>query len=220
MGTLFLTLTVGLNVAIEDEFNPVMVPLAVGSILMVMIFMGGHISGGHFNPAITIGVYLRGGNKISWSRALLYILSQIVASIVAAAISYGISGFTFSPEPGSKYSIPPTLAVEFLFSFALVLVVLMVSTTRALDGNQFYGLAIGFTVLSGGFTTAGISGAAFNPALATGTMLIDLLSPPPYRIQYLWVYWLGPVLGGIFASMVFRFIHLDEYQTESEPEGF
>jgi len=209
LGTFFLVLTVGLNLEVDNRYQGITAPLAIGSILMCMIYMGGHISGAHFNPAITIGVFLR-GNKITLRDAIGYVLVQNFAAFCASLCCYAITSVTFAPQPDADFSILKTMMVEFFYSFALVYVVLSVATTKSLANNGFYGLAIGFTVTAGGYTTSGISGAAFNPALATGTMIVDMFTGWPFRIAYIWVYWIGGILGGCAAAGVFKVVYRNE----------
>jgi len=218
IGTFFLVFTVGLN-SLVPQFE-MMAPLAIGSILMVMIYMGGHISGGHYNPSVTLGVYFRGG-KISFRDMILYQVVQIFAAFIASLICYAASGKTFAPSPAAEWeAIWTTFVVELFFTFALVLVVLAVATTPQLEGNSFYGCAIGFTVVAGAYTSAGISGGAFNPALVIGSMIVDTFSGAPYKIKYIWVYWGAAVIGSILAPLVYHIINYQEDQFEefsSEP---
>jgi len=218
LGTFFLVLTVGLNLEVDNNYTGITAPLAIGSILMCMIYMGGHISGAHYNPAITIGVFLR-GNKIGLRDAIFYICSQTFAAFCASLCCFAITSVTFAPQPDADFSVLKTMMVEFFYSFALVFVVLSVATTKSLANNGFYGLAIGFTVTAGGYTTSGISGAAFNPALATGTMLVDLFTGWPYRIVYIWVYWIGGILGGCAAAGVFKIIYRNEEYNDNNDEN-
>jgi len=220
IGTFFLVLTVGLNSVIPEDIA--MAPLAIGSILMVMIYMGGHISGGHYNPSVSLGVFLRGG-KLTFKELLSYWVSQLLASFFAALITFGTSGLTFAPTPGESFSLWNTFYIEFFYTFALVIVVLSVATTPSLEGNSFYGVAIGFTVVAGAYTTRGVTGAAFNPALVTGAMIVDVFSGPPYYIEYIWIYWLAAFLGSFLASFVYRIINYtepDTTYTESVIEPF
>jgi aquaporin Z len=131
LGTFFLVLTVGLNLEVDNHYTGVTAPLAIGSILMCMIYMGGHISGAHYNPAITLGVYLR-GNKITLRDTIAYIIVQNVAGFCAALVCYAITSVTFAPQPDADFSILKTLMVEFFYSFALVYVVLSTATTKSL----------------------------------------------------------------------------------------
>lgn len=193
IGTFFLVLTIGCTV-IGHGAGP-FAPLAIGSALMVMIFAGGHISGGHFNPAVTLGVWLRG--KCSAVDAFGYMVFQGFGAVLAAlAVSFFRSGTAVVPlHPATL----PALLAEFLFTFALVYVVLNVATSRDNVGNSFYGLAIGFTVMVGAFSVGSISGGAFNPAVAVGISILGLSS-----WANLWIYLLAEFAGGAVAAGVFR----------------
>ncbi len=203
IGVFFLVLTIGLMVVGESEFAP----LAIGSVLMVMVYMGGHISGGHYNPAVTFAVTLRG--KLAWSEALLYWISQIIGALVASFAVFTITGSTFAPAPGEGVSMSGALLVEFLFTFALCLVVCNSATARATAGNSFYGLAIGFTIVAGAFAGGGVSGGAFNPAVGTGPIFFSVLLGEG-GFGNLWIYLVGPLAGGVVAAIVSNFQHADE----------
>src|SRR6202166_2714532 len=152
IGTFFLVLTIGCTV-IGHGAGP-LAPLAIGSALMVMIFAGVHISGGHFNPAVTLGVWMRG--KCEAKDVAPYMIFQIMGAAVAAlAVKFLKGGGAFTLlHPATV----PALLPEFLFTFALIYVVLNVATAKGTAGNSFYGLAIGFTVLAGAFSVGSISG--------------------------------------------------------------
>src|SRR5687767_2117414 len=167
IGTFFLVLTIGLAVTGEVELAAV----AIGSVLMVMVYMGGHISGAHYNPAVTLAVWLRG--KIVAGEAGAYIATQLGAAVVAALVSQAVSGASFAPAPAAGSGLAAFFLLELLFTFALALVVLNVATAPTTAGNSFYGLAIGFTVTVGAFVVGPITGGAFNPAVAFGPILVD-----------------------------------------------
>ena len=192
IGTFFLVLTVGCTVIAGA--SGVIAPLAIGSILMTMIYAGAHISGAHYNPAVSLGIWLRG--RMGTPDLLPYMGAQFLgAALAALAVNYlkasaVVTPLVLKPEH--------TLLAEFLYTFALVYVVLHVATTRANQGNAFYGLAIGFTVLAGAFAVGSISGAAFNPAVALGIALMKLLS-----WQDLWMYVVANFLGGAAAAYAF-----------------
>ena len=197
IGTFFLVLTIGLT-AIGGV---AMAPLAIGSALMVMVYMGGHISGGHYNPAVSLAVMMRG--KLDSKELLPYWVSQIVGAFLAAAVVYAISGQTFAPAPGADATTMGALLIEFLFTFALCLVVLNTATASGTEGNSFYGLAIGFTVMVGAFSGGGISGGAFNPAVGIGPIVMNAIAGGG-SFSNLWLYLVGPLLGGAVAAMVFK----------------
>lgn len=197
IGTFFLVLTIGLT-AIGGV---AMAPLAIGSALMVMVYMGGHISGGHYNPAVSLAVMMRG--KLDSKELLPYWVSQIVGAFLAAAVVYAISAQTFAPAPGADATTMGALLIEFLFTFALCLVVLNTATASGTEGNSFYGLAIGFTVMVGAFSGGGISGGAFNPAVGIGPIVMNAIAGGG-SFSNLWLYLIGPLLGGAVAAMVFK----------------
>ncbi len=198
IGTFFLVLTIGLVIAAGTPLGP----LAIGTTLMVMVYMGGHISGGHYNPAVTLGVLLRG--KIEGGEAVRYMIYQVAGALLAALISYWMVAGTFAPAPSG--GILPALIAEFLFTFALVLVVLNTATADETEGNSYFGLAIGFTVMAGAFAVGGISGAAFNPAVGVGAIVVDAVVGNG-SFADIWLYLIGPFAGGALAAVVFKIQH-------------
>ncbi|MDW3651683.1 MAG: aquaporin [Bacteroidia bacterium] len=196
LGTFFLVLTIGLAVGAGTPFAPI----AIGSALMIMVYMGGHISGAHYNPAVTLAVLIRG--KIDIKDAGIYWVSQILGGVAAAAVAGMLvqdADFTFLVAKAGSATPVQALAVEILFTFALALVVLNVATAKGTEGNSFYGLAIGFTVLVGAFAGGPISGGAFNPAVGIGPNVIN------GGFADLWIYIVGPLVGGALAGFTFNF---------------
>lgn len=193
IGTFFLVLTIGCTVL--SGGSGVIPPLAIGSALMVMIYAGGHISGAHYNPAVTLGVWLRG--KCSTGDLPIYMASQI-AGAVCAALMVGFLRPDAHPTAGTP-DVARALAAEFLFTFALVYVVLNAATAKAHEGNSYYGLAIGFTVLTGAFAVGDISGGAFNPAVAIGISVMGLSA-----WSNLWIFLIGNFAGGAVAALTYR----------------
>jgi len=200
VGTFFLILTIGLTVT---NGTP-MAPIAIGSVLMVMVYMGGHISGAHYNPAVSVAILIRG--KMEARDLVPYVLAQVSGAILASLAVMFLAGDTFAPAPDPEAGLVTVLLAEGLFTFALALVVLNVATDDATAGNSYYGLAIGFTVLVGIFSVGAISGGVFNPAVGTGPILVDALAGNG-AFDQLWIYWAGPVLGGIAAAGVFDLQH-------------
>jgi aquaporin Z len=197
IGTFFLVLTVGLTVIGAVP----MAPLAIGASLMIMVYMGGHVSGGHYNPAVSLAVLLR-GKMTSAGEFVAYVVSQLAGAIAAALVAYVITGKTFAPIPADTASALGALLVETLFTFALALVVLNSAVSAKTQGNSFYGLAIGFTIVVGAFAGGGISGGAFNPAVGTGPTLVQAALGGG-SLAHLWLYLVGPFLGGALAAGVF-----------------
>lgn len=193
IGTFFLVLTIGCTVV--GSGAGAFAPLAIGSALMVMIFAGGHISGGHFNPAVTLGVWMRG--KCDAKDVAPYMGSQILGALLAALTVKFLKG-SAAVTP-IQLTMLPALLAEFLFTFALVYVVLNTATAKGTSGNSFYGLAIGFTVMVGAFSVGNISGGAFNPAVAVGISIMGLSS-----WSNLWIYLVANFAGGALAASAFK----------------
>ena len=196
IGTFFLVLTVCLSMAGSST----LAPLAIGASLMVMVYMGGHISGGHYNPAVSLAALLSG--RLPGSDFVPYVLSQVLGSIAAAGIAFWILGRAFAPAPSQNTTALAALTIEFLFTFALCLVVLNSATALKTKGNSFYGLAIGFTIVVAAFAGGGISGGAFNPAVGTGPTLVSIMVAHG-SMSHWWLYLVGPFLGGAVAAGVF-----------------
>jgi len=172
-------------------------PLAIGAVLMVMVYMGGHISGAHYNPAVSFGLFLR--RKIGATDMVLYWVAQLVAAALAFSFGYAVSGHTPGIHPGAKVGVPAALAVEIVYTAALVLVVLNVAVTKATQGNSFYGLAIGFTIVIAAFAGGPISGGAFNPAVGFGATLGGALFAGGAWSD-LWLYVVGPIVGAAIGA--------------------
>lgn len=206
IGTFFLVFTVGLNVL----QNAVLAPVSIGSILMVMIFATGSVSGAHFNPAVTVGILLSGRGKISAIDAGMYIVAQLFGGLVAAGMYYWILGATFTLHPGAGYGALDAIVVEILFTCALVFVVLNVATTKQDDNNYYYGLAIGFTVMSSAFACGSISGCSLNPAVTTGVMVSNAFHTGG-GLAYFALYFACPLVGACLAVGLFRLVRAAEY---------
>lgn len=197
IGTFFLCLTVGMTVV---NGTP-MAPLAIGASLMVMVYMGGHISGGHYNPAVSLAATMRGA--LPAPQLVPYMVSQLLGAVAAGAVTQVIMGGTAAPAPGADATTLAALLNELLFTFALCLVVLNVATSKKTSGNSYYGLAIGFTVVVGAFAGGGVSGGAYNPAVGVGLNLTHSMLGGA-GVGHTWLYLVGPFLGGALAAMVFK----------------
>ena len=206
IGTFFLVLTIGCTV-IGHGAGP-LAPLAIGSALMVMVFAGGHISGGHFNPAVTLGVWLRG--KCEAKDVAPYMIFQVIGAVLAGlVVNFFKAGVPVTPlQPATAAA----LVAEFLFTFALVYVVLNVATAKGTSGNSFYGLAIGFTVLVGAFSVGNISGGAFNPAVAAGISVMGLSA-----WSNIWIYLLADFVGAAAAAGAFKALNPAEREDVARP---
>jgi aquaporin Z len=196
VGTFFLVLTIGLTV---NQSVP-LAALAIGGMMTVMVYMGGHVSGAHYNPAVTLALVLRGNTPAR--DALPYMAAQILGSIAAALMVLVVQGMTFAPMPGEHVPALAALLAELLFTFALALVVLRTVTVTEVEGNSYYGLAIGLTVMVGVLTIGPISGAALNPAVAIGSVIVDAwMGVGGYK--HLWIYVVVPFVGGGLAAVAF-----------------
>jgi aquaporin Z len=197
IGTFFLVFTVGMTVISPGDAGA-LAPLAIGSVLMVMIFAGGHISGGHYNPAVTVAVWMRG--RCPTSDLVGYFVAQIGGAILAAL---GVLFLKNSPAVTPMApDVSRVLLAEFLFTFALAYVVLNVATAKSTSGNSFYGLAIGFTVMAGAFAVGPVSGGVFNPAVAVGITVMGKSA-----VLNIWIYLFANLLGGAAAGMAFRHLN-------------
>jgi aquaporin Z len=197
IGTFFLVLTVGMTVIGNDAHN-FLPPLAIGAALMIMVYAGGHVSGGHYNPAVTIAVWLRG--RCSLADVPAYIIVQVLGALAAGSLTLYLKGATVATP--SDLDTTRALLAEFVGTFALAYVVLNVATAKATAGNSNYGLAIGFTVTTMAFALGGVSGGAFNPAVAVGITFMHLA-----KTSYLWVYLVGDFAAAVAAALVFKFIN-------------
>ena len=197
IGTFFLVLTIGCTVI--GGGTGVIAPLAIGAGLMVLVYAGGHISGAHYNPAVTLGVLIRG--KVMVSDVIPYILAQVAGAalaslVVSKCLRAGVAVTPMVPNVGMA------LLAEFLFTFALVYVVLNAATAEGTSGNSFYGLAIGMTVMTGAFAVGDISGGAFNPAVAVAISMLGLSS-----WSNIWIYLAANFGGAILAAFIFNLIN-------------
>jgi aquaporin Z len=201
IGTFFLVVVICLT---TGNF---LAPIAVGSLLVAIIYMGYPISGAHYNPATTLAILIL--EKISLKDSAIYILIQLIASCAGALVYFFVWGRNIgSPRPNMEINIIKPLFIEALFTFIMILVILFVAASKKSAGNSFYGLAIGLTVTGIAIAGGGISGGAFNPAVALGPMLTDkfLGTCTCNPIEYGWVYFLGPLSGATIAAFTFRFL--------------
>lgn len=192
IGTFFLVLTIGCAVMGGSGVIP---PLAIGSALMVMIYANGHISGAHFNPAVTVAIFMRG--RCPASDVFPYILAQVLAGLAGAALASYLRP-EFVPTALST-DLTRVAIAEVFYTFALAYVVLNVATSKNTQGNQYYGLAIGFTVLAGAFAVGNLSGGAFNPAVAVAASSLGFITWPN-----LWVHLVADFAGAALAAIAFR----------------
>jgi aquaporin Z len=193
IGTFFLTFAVAVSVLSHSVYTP----LAAGATLMVMIYAGGHISGGHYNPAVTLAVLVR--HRIGTGDAVAYWIAQVVGGVIAGVVARAVvNPATVQTLHLSGHAEAAAAVVELLITLALCYVVLNVATSKDQPGNQFFGLAIGFTVVAGAFAVGGISGGAFNPAVTLGAATAGI-----FAWSTLWVYIVVQLGAGIAAALAF-----------------
>ena len=196
VGTLFLVASIGLSGN----------PLAIGLTLAVMIYIGGHVSGGHYNPAVSLAVLLRG--KLDAGKFVPYVLAQIVGAILGALVVWVLKGETFAPAPAVGAELWKAFLVEVLFTFVLASTVLATATTKATQGNYIYGFAIGLSVTAGALSGGPISGGAFNPAVGVGPIVVHLLNGGGGASNLL-LYLTAPFLGGALAGWFWRYVNVE-----------
>ncbi len=204
IGTFFLVLVVGMTVSNPNSVA-LWAPLAIGSALAVMVFAGAHISGGHYNPAVSLAAFLR--KKLTANDLLLYWITQLAAGAIAAFATLYFKGQQAAAP--LELDVAKALLAEFLFTFALCYVVLNVATTKVTSGNSYFGWAIGFTVLAGAYAVGAISSGAFNPAVALGLSILNLS-----HWSNIWIYLVANLLGGAAAALIVNAAHPEPGKNE------
>ena len=199
IGTFFLVLIIGIT-------NN---PIAIGIGLSVLVYMGAHISGAHYNPVVSLAMFIQ--KEIDKSELLYYILSQLIASVAASFViqNFDINSFEVIANTSNKVSF---FMAEILFTFLLVFVILNVALHPKLKNNQFYGFAIGLTVAAGAFTVGDISGAVFNPAVSFGPSIFAIVDPNELSTaarsnDFFFYYLIATLIGSIIASLLFKRIN-------------
>lgn len=212
-GTFFLCLTVATSAALSS-----LAPLAIGGMLMCVVYAGAHVSGANFNPAVSFALGLRGA--LPWPQVFLYSLVQIAGSVAAGALALVILGRDIKKADGDRavighpavdlerFSWGSAFLAEFFYTFALCFVVLNVATTKVNAGNQFFGLAIGFTVVAGACSGGPVSGGAFNPAVGFGLPLCA------GEFKFIPVYLGGPLAGAGIAAGFFYLTNMQEFKKD------
>jgi len=182
--------------------------------LMIMVYAGGHISGAHYNPAVTTAMYIR--KKVTTSELPGYYLAQLLGAAFAAILIYYVferEGQNFVCD-GFPSGMVKTGLAEIIGTFALAYVVLNVATAKGTAGNSYFGLAIGATVLALAFAFGRFSGSVFNPAVGLGLCVQKSMC-----WENLWLFFVAPLIGGVIAAYVFRLVNeADDEEPESIPE--
>jgi aquaporin Z len=218
IGTLMLVLTIGtIRNEAPQQMLQATLPLGTGFILVSMVYAFGHISGAHFNPAVTLSVYVRG--FISPYDAIIFVFIQVLGGICGAFLTYGVTNSYPEIHWDHSRHLGNAFLAEYIYTAALCIVVINVATTESQRGNFFYGVAIGLTVAVGSVAVVNISGAALNPAVGTALTLTGLLKHGAHHsIEKLWLYWVAPLLGGLTGGLSFYVINYKEYQNSSIQE--
>ena len=199
IGTFFLVLTVVTTAFVGAP----MAAFAIASALMVMVYAGGHISGGHYNPAVSLAACMRGA--LDKKELLPYVIAQIIGGALAVCVLKLAAPTPIAFEP-SEFALKGLLIAEFLFTFALCYVVLQTATTKNTSGNSYYGLAIGFTVLVGAISVGGaLCAGAFNPAVAISVGIANMLT---WKLVAFTVF--ANLLAGVCAALLFKFVYTEE----------
>lgn len=194
LGTFFFVLAIALNTS----------PFAIACMLMAWIYIAAHISGSHFNPMVSLAVYLC--NKLSQQDLVRYIVAQVLGGAAAYALAWFLHGSIAIPHPGANTSLLQAFIVEILFSFILASIVLYI-TSEKYKGNQIFGFAISFTVPALVLAGGPISGGVFNPAVALGSHIFGILKNMPIAWEHLAMYVVGALLGGCLAAYLFKFFN-------------
>jgi aquaporin Z len=205
IGTLFLTLTVCMTSYAKVSSD--LQPLAIGVVLIGLIYAGGYISGAIFNPAVTVAIWLRG--RLNTKEAGTYMVAQFLGGIAAALLTMVLTSakpivFPIASPP-QYFGIVPAVLAEILGAFALVWVVLNVATSKSTENNSFYGLSVGFTVVGLVYTLGSVSGSVFNPAVAVATNVAQL-----GNWSNMWIYLIGGFGGAALAGIVYKFVNPEE----------
>mmetsp|Transcript_73174 Transcript_73174/g.114545 ORF Transcript_73174/g.114545 Transcript_73174/m.114545 type:complete len:470 (+) Transcript_73174:59-1468(+) len=216
-GTFLLVFTVGCNILGQ---TPVWAGVSIACVLMVMIYSFGLISGGHFNPAVSVALAIakamgqknmKNDPENSLKEAAMYSGVQIGGAILAGLSYFALFGHTFNLAPAKEFSFAIAGVCELLYTFMLCFVVFNVAVASKVKSNEYYGLAIGFVVVAGAYGAGAVSGGCFNPAVALG---IDLTSVH-LGFGHSLIYVLFELVGAALAAVVYKVVHpIDFDQSE------
>lgn len=210
VGTFLLVLTVSCNVLAG---NAAWGATSIACVLMVSIYALGSVSGAHFNPAVTLAVTLSNKFEGGAKGAVIYMIMQLLGGTFGAVVGFTLFGKTFNLAPSPEFNGTHAAIVEILYTFMLCFVVLNVACTKASSGNQYYGLAIGFVIVAGGYAAGSVSGAAFNPAVALG---VDLASVLSHGFGWSLAYVVFQFVGAACAAGVYLVVRPEEFGGEAK----
>jgi aquaporin Z len=205
IGTFFLVLVISMTTYAKVSAD--LQPVAIGLMLIGLIYANGYLSAAMFNPAVTLAFWLRG--RIETKDALAYVVVQFIASIAAAGLTIVLTSAKpiLQPiaAPPQYFAVIPAIVAEIVGTFLLCWVILNVATSKTIEGNSFYGLAIGTTVAGLIYTLGSVSGSVFNPAVAVALGIAQISN-----WANLWLYFVGNFGGATLAALAYRFINKDE----------
>jgi aquaporin Z len=198
IGTFFLVLAIGLTVNASEP----LAAIAIGLTLMVMVYAGGRISGAHYNPAVSVGLVIRGA--LPANKLVGYWAAQFTGAIVAGFLIWKFTGHPVHVSPDEITTPLKAIVGEAIATFGLAYVVMHVATGKGTDGNSYFGIAIGGTVAAFALAFGSITGGAFNPAVGIAPALVEMVlgrdTPPLF-----WIYAVGPFVGAALAGLVFKY---------------
>ena len=177
---------------------------AVALVLMLMVYIGAHVSGAQYNPAVTFGLFVAG--KISSNKVMSFIVTQFIAGISAIAVYSLLGGKELIVRPAATATLFQSVLAETLFSFSLVLTVFMTMVDRKSEENSYFGLAVGLNVIVGAFAVGAISGGVFNPVLGIAPQIYRLFTGGSIMPEVIALYLIAPMFGALIASIVYNIL--------------
>jgi len=209
VGTAVLLMTI--EIAVANAGN--LAGIAIGVVLICIVYAGGHISGAQYNPAVSLAIMLRG--KMTLHEMLQYWIFQIAGGVIGAILGGTIAGNFAMIGVGAGFTGTQAFLAEVVYTFLLCFVVLSVATHSGVDGsNSYYGAAIGMVVMVGAISAGPISGGAFNPAVALGLCIANGVTDVAYVISTIG----ANLLGGAAAAAVFWVVAPDQFIKATEGE--
>jgi aquaporin Z len=202
IGTFFIVFTIGMGI---NELLSSFAPVAAAAAYITMIYAGKHISGGHYNPAVTLAVHIRG--LITTQEAIAYVVFQLLGGMFASFFVWWFTGHQFFISPGPAFSPMMQMGAEALGTFAIAYVMLNVTTHPKTEGNSYYGIAIGLAFLSMSYIIGPISGGTFNLVTGVCPNIFQVIIGDTSNLRNIWVYFVGPLAGGAAAGYTYKFIN-------------
>ena len=203
------------------------VSLAFGLTVLTMAYAVGHLSGGHFNPAITLG--LAAARRFEWKEAIPYLVSQVLAAIAASATLWVIAinhegttkdslaagGFAangYGDHSPGQYNFFAGLVIEIVLTAVFLVVIMGTTDKRASKG--FAALAIGLALTLIHLVSIPVTNTSVNPARSTGPAILLAFGGESWGLEQLWLFWLAPIVGGVLGAFAYQFV--SEHDTVSD----